>query len=121
MFYNRLPVIVSIEDLKQTIYLIYNNIINKDQGESKMNQHQLLRKLALERIYICTILFLAGWQVNNLYNRLRQHSKLMLHLIFSMSNLYYHVISINLLVVYRESVNLIGYITRRLSADSLQL
>ena len=30
-------------------------------------------------------------------------------------------ISINLLVVYRESVNLIGYITRRLSADSLQL
>ena len=31
------------------------------------------------------------------------------------------LISINLLVVYRESVNLIGYITRRLSADSLQL
>ena len=30
-------------------------------------------------------------------------------------------ISINLLVAYRESVNLIGYITRRLSADSLQL
>ena len=30
-------------------------------------------------------------------------------------------ISINLLVVYRKSVNLIGYITRRLSADSLQL
>ena len=30
-------------------------------------------------------------------------------------------LSINLLVVYRESVNLIGYITRRLSADSLQL
>ena len=30
-------------------------------------------------------------------------------------------ISINLLVVYRESINLIGYITRRLSADSLQL
>ena len=30
-------------------------------------------------------------------------------------------ISINLLVVYRESVSLIGYITRRLSADSLQL
>ena len=30
-------------------------------------------------------------------------------------------ININLLVVYRESVNLIGYITRRLSADSLQL
>ena len=30
-------------------------------------------------------------------------------------------ISINLLVVYRESVNLIGFITRRLSADSLQL
>jgi len=30
-------------------------------------------------------------------------------------------ISINLLVVYRESVNLIGCITRRLSADSLQL
>jgi len=30
-------------------------------------------------------------------------------------------IIINLLVVYRESVNLIGYITRRLSADSLQL
>ena len=29
--------------------------------------------------------------------------------------------SINLLVVYRESVNLIGSITRRLSADSLQL
>ena len=29
--------------------------------------------------------------------------------------------SINLLVVYRESVNLIGYISRRLSADSLQL
>ena len=29
--------------------------------------------------------------------------------------------SINLLVVYRESVSLIGYITRRLSADSLQL
>ena len=30
-------------------------------------------------------------------------------------------VSINLLVVYRESVNLIGYITGRLSADSLQL
>jgi len=30
-------------------------------------------------------------------------------------------ISINLLVVYRQSVNLIGYFTRRLSADSLQL
>ena len=30
-------------------------------------------------------------------------------------------ISINLLVVYRESVNLTGYITRRLSAYSLQL
>ena len=30
------------------------------------------------------------------------------------------LISINLLVVYRESVNLIGYITRRLSADSLR-
>ena len=29
--------------------------------------------------------------------------------------------SINLLVVYRESVNLIGYITCRLSADNLQL
>ena len=29
--------------------------------------------------------------------------------------------SINLVVVYRESVNLIGYITRELSADSLQL
>ena len=31
------------------------------------------------------------------------------------------VLSINLLVVYRESVNLIDYITRRLSADSQQL
>ena len=30
-------------------------------------------------------------------------------------------IGINLLVVYRESVNMIAYITRRLSADSLQL
>ena len=30
----------------------------------------------------------------------------------------YIYISINLLVVYRESVNLIGYITRRLSAVS---
>ena len=30
-------------------------------------------------------------------------------------------ISINLLEVYRESVNLIGNITHRLSADSLQL
>ena len=29
--------------------------------------------------------------------------------------------SINLLVVYRESVNLIGYITHGLSVDSLQL
>ena len=29
--------------------------------------------------------------------------------------------SINLLVGYRESVNLIGYVTRRLSADSQQL
>ena len=33
---------------------------------------------------------------------------------------YLHL-SINLLVVYRESANLIGYITRRLSADSQQL
>jgi len=31
------------------------------------------------------------------------------------------IISINLLVVYRESMNLIGFITRRLSADSQQL
>ena len=36
-------------------------------------------------------------------------------------NLQIPTISINLLVVYRESVNLIGYITRRLSADSHQL
>ena len=33
----------------------------------------------------------------------------------------YTKFSINLLVVYRESVNLIGYITRRRSADSQQL
>ena len=33
-------------------------------------------------------------------------------------NLLLKRISINLLVVYRESVNLIGYITRRLSAVS---
>ena len=32
-----------------------------------------------------------------------------------------YIFSINLLVVYRKSVNLIAYITRRLSADSLQL
>ena len=32
----------------------------------------------------------------------------------------YYTFSINLLLVYRESVNLIGYITRRLSADSQQ-
>ena len=31
------------------------------------------------------------------------------------------LISKSLLVVYRESVNLVGYITRILSADSLQL
>ena len=30
-----------------------------------------------------------------------------------------YIFGINSLVVYRESVNLIGYITRRLSADSL--
>ena len=30
-------------------------------------------------------------------------------------------VSVNLLIVYRESVNLIGYITRRLSNDGLQL
>ena len=36
-------------------------------------------------------------------------------------NLAIYIFSINLLVVYRESLNLIGYITRRLSADSLQL
>ena len=36
-------------------------------------------------------------------------------------NLSLFIISINLLVVYRESANLIGYITRRLSADSLYL
>ena len=36
------------------------------------------------------------------------------------AGLYRYYISINLLVVYRESVNLISYITRRLSADSLQ-
>jgi len=35
--------------------------------------------------------------------------------------IFYIIFSINLLVVYRESVSLIGYITRRLSADSLQL
>ena len=35
--------------------------------------------------------------------------------------IYIYIYSINLVVVYRESVNLIGYITRRLSADSLQL
>ena len=33
----------------------------------------------------------------------------------------YNIFSRNLLVVYRESVNLIGYLTLRLSADSLQL
>ena len=33
----------------------------------------------------------------------------------------YCLFSINLLIVYREFVNLIGCITRRLSADSLQL
>ena len=30
------------------------------------------------------------------------------------------IISINLLVVYREFVNLIGYSTRRLSADTVE-
>ena len=30
-----------------------------------------------------------------------------------------NIIRLNLLIVYRESVNLIGYITRTLSADSL--
>ena len=34
---------------------------------------------------------------------------------------YITAFSINLLVVYRESANLSGYLTRRLSADSLQL
>ena len=32
--------------------------------------------------------------------------------------IYIYIFSINLLIVYRESVNLIGYITRRLSADN---
>ena len=41
------------------------------------------------------------------------------HLLFKIKRI--TPISINLLVVYRESVNLIGYLTRRLSADSLQL
>ena len=45
---------------------------------------------------------------NNLQSRKMVRDRLML-------------ISINLLVVYHESVNLIGYITRRLSADSPQL
>ena len=41
--------------------------------------------------------------------------------IFHTTTFTLNVYSINLLVVYRESSNLIGYITRRLSADSLQL
>ena len=40
---------------------------------------------------------------------------------FNSDNLGIINIIINLLVVYSESVNLIGYITRTLSADSLQL
>ena len=32
-----------------------------------------------------------------------------------------YFVLVYLLVVYRESVNLIGYLTRRLSADSLKL
>ena len=40
--------------------------------------------------------------------------------VFSFSY-FLNIFSINLLVVYRESVNLIGYITSRLSADSQQL
>ena len=40
--------------------------------------------------------------------------------IFRMMMLTLFIISISLLVVYRESVNLIGYITRRQSADSLR-
>ena len=44
-----------------------------------------------------------------------------LHEVYSHIMLRPNLFSINLLVVYRESVNLIGYITRRLSADSQQL
>ena len=43
------------------------------------------------------------------------------HMKYALDRKILTTISINLLVVYRESVNLIGYITRRLSADSLQL
>ena len=49
------------------------------------------------------------------------HDKNTLHKRETIFNLRLNTVSINLLVVYRESVNLIGYITRRLSADTLQL
>ena len=55
--------------------------------------------------------------------QLREQASKILHQLYDeVDNVCFSlIININLLVVYRESVNLIGYITRRLSADSLQL
>ena len=58
-------------------------------------------------------------QVNEQTEKTKQTSKDKLNRVARNIGLF--LISINLLVVYRESVNLIGYITRRLSADSQQL
>ena len=62
----------------------------------------------------------------NIYNYILKaaHDEDMIFLVKGNSLIFHQYLfnfSINLLVVYRESVNLIGYITRRLSADSLQL
>ena len=58
-------------------------------------------------------------QVNEQTEKTKQTSKDKLNRVARNIGLF--LISINLLVVYRESVNLIGYIIRRLSADSQQL
>ena len=73
-------------------------------------------------IYAGMFLFCAGSRSKKVNKRLEQWvSKPLPPINYDLKyQMFLSAISINLLVVYRESMNLIGYITHRLSADSQQ-
>ena len=75
-------------------------------------------KKSIDRLHIPPYLSLSREDDDDIRD-IRKHDFIRFYLI--LCYLMLNLISINLLVVYRESVNLIGYITRRLSADSQQL
>ena len=73
----------------------------------------------IELVIISTYCTCLQWSVNLTFAGLQKSNTS--HKLSTCCQAQLSSFTINLLVVYRESVNLIGYVTRRLSADSLQL